>query len=290
MSLRGPVKRALVVGGTSGIGQGVALALARRDYEVTVCGRSETRGQAVVASLQGTGHTFVPIDAFDLSNVKHVADTVAGAGPLDVVVMTQSMASLQGYTPTPKDQLDEKLQLHYFSRVYLTLQLLPHFQTASTPSAPPPVPRVLTVLSGGVHSKYPHAANDFELMEHYSVKNAADAAGFYNDAAFEKIALDHPNMVTCHAAPGFVNTNWGTELPWILRAVGRPLQALFGRSLEVSGEYLTEGLLALNRPGFYLMDRNGKVIDDPKAIKHTPQERDMIWEKTLKLLPDLVQS
>ena len=28
-----------------------------------------------------------------------------------------------------------------------------------------------------------------------------------------------------HAAPGFVATNWGTDLPWAMRAVVRCLQA-----------------------------------------------------------------
>jgi NAD(P)-dependent dehydrogenase (short-subunit alcohol dehydrogenase family) len=291
-------KRALVVGGTSGIGQGIAMALAKREYEVIVCGRSAERGNAIVASLPSLGssvtaeggkgggsdrhHSFVPIDAFDLSSVKSAAEqAVAGGSKLDVLVMTQSMATLQGHTPT-RNGLDQKLQLHYFSRVYLACLLAPHMNVA--PSSPP---RILSVLSAGVHSKYKHVEEDFELKNHYSVKNAADAAGYYTDAGFERFAADHPNLVVCHAAPGFVNTNWGTEMPWAVRMVLRPLQSMFGKSLEACGETLTTGLLdTIKSPGFYLMGEKGQILDK-NTVKHTPQERDMVWEKTLQLLPEL---
>jgi NAD(P)-dependent dehydrogenase (short-subunit alcohol dehydrogenase family) len=291
-------KRALVVGGTSGIGQGIAMALAKRDYQVIVCGRSAERGNAVVDSLKalgtgpteggGTGsrqHSFLPIDAFDLSSVRGVAEkTVAGGNKLDVLVMTQSMASLQGYTPT-KDGIDQKLQLHFFSRVYLACLLAPHMRAAADASSPPP--KILSVLSAGVHSRYKHADTDFELKNHYSVKNAADAAGFYTDAGLEKVAEEHPSVAVCHAAPGFVNTNWGTEMPWAIRMMLRPMQSVFGKSLEDCGETITSGLMnGIVRPGFYLMGEKGQILEK-SAVKHTPQERDMIWEKTLQLLPDL---
>jgi len=277
-------KRALVVGATSGIGEGIALALAKRDYEVVVAGRSEERGKAVVESLQQCSnpqqrqHKFIPIDCFDLASVKQVADAV---GETDVLVMTQGMATLQGYTPTTADGLDQKLQLHYFSRVYLTqLMLARHMK---------PGARVLTVLSAGIHGRYKHYDTDFELKDHYSVKNAADAAGFYQDAAFEKLAELHPQVTFCHAAPGFVNTSWGTEMPALVRGMIRPLQALFATSLESCGETLTAGLLdRIDQPGFYLMNQKGAIIDKSKAIKHTAAERDVIWEKTVALLPDIV--
>jgi NAD(P)-dependent dehydrogenase (short-subunit alcohol dehydrogenase family) len=298
---------AMVVGGTSGIGQGIAEALARRNFQVILCGRSQERGDAIVESLKKLSpppsssqpeadktesplHQFLPIDAFDLTSVKSVADQAVAGGStkLDVVVMTQSMASIQGYTPT-KDGIDQKMQLHYFSRVYLALLLAPHMNVApSTGDSPSSCPRIMSVLSAGVHAKYKHAMDDFELKSIYSVKNAADAAGFYNDAALEHLSVDHPTLAFCHAAPGFVNTNWGTELPWAAKLLLRPIQAAFGRSLHDSGEYLTKGLLDnVTGPGFYLVGEKGQILDKEKSVKHTPEERDTIWEKTLRLLPDL---
>lgn len=271
-------QRALVVGGTSGIGQGIALALAKRRYEVIVAGRSEARGQAVIQQMEGENHKFVPINAFNLASVKQVADSIDGEN-IDVLIMTQGMATLQGYTPT-QDGLDEKLQLHYFSRIYLAGLLAPKMKDGS---------HILTVLSAGVHGKYKHAEVDFELKEHYSIQNAADAAGYYTDAGFVALSEMYPTLSIAHATPGFVNTSWGTEMPWLVRAAIRPLQALFGTNLEKCGELLTEGLINLPSKGYFLMDQKGKGIDKAKGIKHTSGERAIIWDKTMKILPDVLQ-
>lgn len=263
----------MVVGGTSGIGHGIAHALAAKRYAVTVIGRTE---KGVVAQLPGSDHTFVPMDAFSLASVTSVA--TASPAP-DLLVMTQGMATLQGHTPTA-DGLDQKLQLHYFSRIHLARLLAPRM---------PPGARVLTVLSAGVHSAFARAADDFELRQRYSVADAANAAGFYTDAGFEALAEQHPALTVAHAHPGFVNTRWGAEMPWILRAAIRPLQAGFGRSAVRCGEVLTEALLALPEGGYHLIGKDGEAIDKAKGIQHTREERDMIWEKTLALLPGDLQ-
>jgi hypothetical protein len=50
------------------------------------------------------------------------------------------------------------------------------------------------------------------------------------------------------------------------------------------------GLLELKGTGgYHLMDQNGATIDKTKGIQHTRAERDMIWEQTLKVLPDILQ-
>jgi NAD(P)-dependent dehydrogenase (short-subunit alcohol dehydrogenase family) len=282
MSVSSIPQRALVVGGTSGIGQGIALALAKRDVEVIVVGRSKQRGEKVVEQLSALSpsknkqHSFQSIDAFDLSSVKDVAAATQNNNKqIDFLVMTQGMATVQGYTPTVNG-IDQKLQLHYFSRFYLTKLMAPHMKEGS---------RVLTVLSAGVHGKYKKFDEDFELKDNYSIKNAADAAGYYTDAGFEGLSEEFPSLIIAHAQPGFVATNWGTEMPWLVRTAIRPLQSLFGRSLEECGEKMTQGCVDISTKGFHLLDPDGKPIEG--GIKHTPAERDVIWEKTLKLFLDL---
>jgi hypothetical protein len=41
-------------------------------------------------------------------------------------------------------------------------------------------------------------------------------AGFYNDLGLDALAVAESNgsVVMVHAAPGFVKTSWGTEMPW----------------------------------------------------------------------------
>jgi NAD(P)-dependent dehydrogenase (short-subunit alcohol dehydrogenase family) len=290
------IGRALVVGGTSGIGKGIALALAKRRYEIIVAGRSETRGQEIVEELRqnypgadgnSSHHRFLFVDAFDLNSVKSLAKnaiqettTKNNGGRIDLLVMTQGMATLQGYTPTQANGIDQKLQLQYFSRIYLAALLAPHMKPGS---------RILTVLSAGIHKRYAHEADDFELQNHYSIQNAADAAGYYTDAGFQTLSIQYPDLVIVHAAPGFVNTSWGTEMPWMLREfVIRPTQWIAGTSLETCGETMTTGLLSSDMgPGFHLLNQKGQIIqpNDDTAAKTEVRER--IWEKTWKLLPSI---
>jgi hypothetical protein len=93
----------------------------------------------------------------------------SGARPLDFVVVTAGMATTQGYTPN-EEGLDQKLAVHYFGRIAFIQELLPLMRGA-------PDARVLSVLSGGIHSAYADYEKHFDLRENYSLKNAADAAG-----------------------------------------------------------------------------------------------------------------
>ena len=263
--------KALVVGGTSGIGKGIAIALAKQgDVDINVAGRSAERGEEVVQQLRQLSpkcdHKFTAVNGFDLSSFAVLKNEKP-----NILVMTQGMATVQGYTPT-KDGLDQKLQLHYFSRIHLARFLdLPNNV------------RVLSVLSAGVHSRYSKFETDFDLSQgSYTLSNAANAAGLYNDAGFETLASLNPTWTVAHAAPGFVNTSWGTEMPWYLRGLVRMMQPL-GRDLETCGEILTKALLEIKEPGFHRMDQNGKPVTDKNLYSN--EERESIWRKTLDLLP-----
>jgi len=56
------VARALVTGGSKGLGAAVAGRLAERGYRVTVVARNEEQLRAVVAALPGEGHQFMVLD------------------------------------------------------------------------------------------------------------------------------------------------------------------------------------------------------------------------------------
>jgi hypothetical protein len=58
--------------------------------------------------------------------------------------------------------------------------------------------------------------------------NAANAAGLANDIAVDALSRQPGNerVLFVHAAPGVVATNWGTEMPFFIRAPLRALQAV----------------------------------------------------------------
>jgi len=156
---------------------------------------------------------------------------------LDVLVETQGIATTQGRTET-EEGIDQKMATHYYGRMALIDAFLPLLH--KSPSA-----YVLSVLSAGVHSPYEGYSTDPELKDNYSLKNAADAAGFYNDLGLDSFARqpENKNIKFIHAAPGFVNTNWGTELNWILRGLIRLIQPL-GASIEDCAEFMLLPILS----------------------------------------------
>ena len=183
-------KHAVVVGGTSGIGHGIALRLARAGCSVTIVGRSEARGDAIVESMATTAaeqkHAFLKLDAFSLKACGTLAEQLgAGDKPLDLLVLSQGMATLQGHTPVPETGLDQKLTLHVYSRALLASALAPVLARSADP-------RVLSVLSAGVHGSY--TGSSLELLKGYSIANAADAAGFYTDIYLEALSEAHPKV------------------------------------------------------------------------------------------------
>ena len=229
-AVSGAGKHAVVAGGTSGIGRGAALRLAQAGYSVTLLGRDGAAAAAALAAMRAAGppgasatHAGVACDAFRLAAVREAAAAVSaslGGAPLDVLFLSQGMATVQGFTPTA-DGLDQKLALHVYSRVLLARELLPALRRAPTPA-------VVSVLSAGVHSPYAHWKDDPDVRAHYSLSNAADAAGLFNDVALDALSRQNGNeqVLFIHAAPGVVATNWGSEMPLYIRAPLRALQAV----------------------------------------------------------------
>ncbi|GMH69429.1 hypothetical protein TrRE_jg12423 [Triparma retinervis] len=211
-------------------------------------------------------HSFTPVDGFSLSSVKSLATRTKS---VDWLVMTLGMATIQGFTPT-NDGYDQKLQLHVYSRFLLATLLTPLL--ASSPDG-----RCISVLSAGVHKAYKNHSSDPTLKSTYSVPNAADAAGMYNDVYLEKLAVGNPTVKFSHAAPGFVNTNWGTEMPAVLRVLIRPLQAAFGKSKEKCGSAMVEGMLKAEGGKLNLVDQNGGT-EKATTCKGHEEGRDEIWK------------
>jgi NAD(P)-dependent dehydrogenase (short-subunit alcohol dehydrogenase family) len=270
-------KTAIVTGGTSGLGHAVASRLAAAGASVTIVGRDALRAETVLAEMRTYSasfhptptHAFVQCDTFLLVNVRAcVAKLLTTHPTLDHLVLSHGMATIQGFTPSPSEGLDQKLTLHVYSRAAFAKGLLPALSLS-------PSPRVLSVLSAGVHHPYKNYLADPELsLGSYSTKNAADAAGFYNDIFLDQLARDYRDITFVHAAPGLVSTRWGVEMPAIIRWAVRVLQFCVGRPKEHAAEYLMRGFLNPELRGdgrLVLLDQYGlmtpKVTDLHEAAR-----------------------
>jgi NAD(P)-dependent dehydrogenase (short-subunit alcohol dehydrogenase family) len=91
-------KRAVVIGGTSGIGEAIALGFAAEGADVVASSRDATRVAAVATRLRefGTDTIEVPCDVTDDASVRELCDTVVERfGGVDVLVTSQGTAARQ---------------------------------------------------------------------------------------------------------------------------------------------------------------------------------------------------
>ena len=78
---------AIVTGAGSGIGRGVALALARKGYRVALVGRDRAKLEATAALMDGGDAMVLPCDVSDAPAVDAMAEAaIAGLGQVDVLV------------------------------------------------------------------------------------------------------------------------------------------------------------------------------------------------------------
>jgi NAD(P)-dependent dehydrogenase (short-subunit alcohol dehydrogenase family) len=102
------MRRALVTGGTSGIGEAIVTRLAADGARVVFTGRDEARGARVASA---TGASFVRADALDGAAVSaSVAAAVAELGAFDSVVLNAGVLCAAELSETTDEQWDAVLQ------------------------------------------------------------------------------------------------------------------------------------------------------------------------------------
>lgn len=84
-------RRALVAGGSSGIGLGAAVALAEQGADVTIAARNLDRAQEIAAEMSEQGWKAGAMQ-LDVSDVSSVSREVSAAGPFDVLVNSAGFA------------------------------------------------------------------------------------------------------------------------------------------------------------------------------------------------------
>jgi len=277
-------KNAICVGGTSGIGQGIALRLAKAHANVVIVGRNAGAGDQIVQEMKKIHpsgvYSFVSCDATLMKDIKKTCEGLnQSQSKIDYLVLSQGIASMNGYSPT-EEGIDRKLALHYYGRMMFIRCLLPSLNKALTDNGDA---RVLSVLSGNVHSGLV-IEDDLELKNQFTIPNAANVAGTYNDLGLDQYAINHPKIAFNHASPGFVKTQWGSEFPWILRGIVRCVQ-VFAMTPEQCAENMCKALWNEDMKGHgqvIIMKENGGLGSVTPI--HSERLRTIVWEHTNKIL------
>ncbi|MGO7215305.1 SDR family NAD(P)-dependent oxidoreductase [Rhizobium ruizarguesonis] len=137
-------KRALVTGGSRGIGAAIALALADKGADVAITyERSADRAAEVVRAIEGKGRKALAIqaDSADPAAVKRSVDEAAQAlGGLDILVNNAAIALYGAIAEVSVEQIDALLDVNVRSPLLASQAAIPYLQAGG---------RVITIGSVG---------------------------------------------------------------------------------------------------------------------------------------------
>ena len=118
-------KTAVVIGGTSGIGEAIALAFAGRGANVVASSRSPERIAETAAALRDRGAETieVPCDVTERDSLRTLRDeTLAAFDGIDILVTSASAISRSSLTDITEDEWSETIDVQ-LSGVYRAIQL-----------------------------------------------------------------------------------------------------------------------------------------------------------------------
>jgi 3-dehydrosphinganine reductase len=124
-------RRALVTGGSSGIGRALALALARAGAHVAIVARREGPLEETVLALRAVAPASTVTHAVaDVADPEQAAGAVAACssalGGLDLLVNNAGIALARRFEDTSPEAYRELLDVNYLGAVHVTRAALPH--------------------------------------------------------------------------------------------------------------------------------------------------------------------
>ncbi len=150
LGLRG--RRALVTGGSKGIGLAVAEELAAEGVAVAICARHAGEVEAAAERLRAHGPT-VHGQVADVTDPAQVSDLVArtteALGGLDILVNNAGAAHPGNFESLTDDDWKGDIDVKLFSQIRCTREALPHLRRSDAP-------RVININS--VYARYPNPA------------------------------------------------------------------------------------------------------------------------------------
>jgi 3-oxoacyl-[acyl-carrier protein] reductase len=152
-------RRAIVTGGSKGLGKAIAAELLAEGAAVAICSRHADELAATAAELRqqaggpdGPGGTLlaVPCDVTDPDQVTaFVAASAAELGGLDILVNNAGGARPGRFSVLTDDDWHEDIEVKLFSQIRCTRAALPHLRQSA-------VPRIINI--NALYARYPDPA------------------------------------------------------------------------------------------------------------------------------------
>jgi NAD(P)-dependent dehydrogenase (short-subunit alcohol dehydrogenase family) len=255
------MRNCLVTGGTSGVGRGIARALAGSGARVTIVSRDAGRAAAAAQSLRRqTGNAsvdWVAADLSSMSSVRALADTVRAR------CTTLHLLSLNAAALTMKRELTPEGVESIFAANYLGHFLLSNLLTDALKAGAPS--RVITVVGQArpvalLRPRFEDLRSDRGFNHLRATLRATLAKTLFT---FELARRLSGSGVTANAFhPGLVRSGLPAHLPWYLGLPVR-LASLFFAEASDTGAYLA---LSPEVEGV-----SGRFFERRKAVSFSPK-------------------
>jgi 3-oxoacyl-[acyl-carrier protein] reductase len=239
-------QRALVTGGSRGVGAAVSARLAAAGVTVAVHCRADTAtAEALVAGLPGSGHIVVTGDIADPGQVQaFVGEAVAGLGGLDILVNnagihTDQPVAATSYADWQRDWR-RVIDVNVHGTANVTWCFVDHLRGRGDGG------RIVNVGSRGAYRGEPDAP-----------AYGASKAAVHAMAQSLAVSLAPYDIVVAAVAPGFVRTDMTDALLSGPRGDGIRAQSPFGRVAEPEDIASAVAWLALSDAQW----ASGAVID-----------------------------
>lgn len=170
------MKTALVTGGTSGIGKGMALSYVEKGYHVFAVGTSEQNGKALLEEANKIGRGKLEFIKADLSlieeNLRVVKTVSEQTESLDVLVLCAASLGAQPSYVETKEGIEFTFALYYLSRYVLCYQLKDMLKKSVNPI-------ILNVAAPGMEG--PVYWDDLQMKGNYDGQKAQFHGSRLND-------------------------------------------------------------------------------------------------------------
>jgi 3-oxoacyl-[acyl-carrier protein] reductase len=184
-------RRALVTGGSKGIGLAIAEELTAEGVDVAICARNAAEVEAAATRLRASGR-IVHAQTADVTDPEQVSDLVAQSvtalGGLDILVNNAGAAHPGNFESLTDEDWHADLDIKLLAQIRCTRSALPHLRASAAP-------RVININS--VYARYPDPAFFATTVNRAACLNLSKALA--RELAGDRILVNSVNI-------GFVAT------------------------------------------------------------------------------------
>jgi NAD(P)-dependent dehydrogenase (short-subunit alcohol dehydrogenase family) len=273
-------KTCVITGGTSGIGEAAAIALAEQGADLAILCRSEERGAATKARIEKhTGRECVRLfyaDMERLSEVRRVATEILQSIDRIDVLLNNAGVTMLKRSETP-DGHETTFGVNHLAPFLLTHDLLPRI--LETPGA-----RIVNVASAA-HKFARFDLEDLQSEKRFSSMRVYGASKLANILFTNELArrLDGRDVRVWSLHPGAVSTRLGANNGWLAERLV-PLTSLFFRTPERGAStsiYLcSEADIQADNGTYFADERPARV----SALGRDPEVARKLWSESERLV------